>query len=65
MQTEEDHQHHIEEVVTKEGGVVLDGVNPGTVDQPTTQAEKHKSNQLTGVSRLNHLLLEMFLGATL
>lgn len=50
MQTEKDHQHHIEEVVTKKGRVVMDGVNPGTVDQPTTQADKqNKSNQLKPV----------------
>lgn len=34
MQREEDPQHHIEEIVAKEGGIVVNGVDPGTVDQP-------------------------------
>lgn len=39
VQTEEDHQHCIEEVVAKEGWVVVKGVNPGTVDKPEIQTE--------------------------
>lgn len=44
VQTEEDHQHHIEEVVAEEGGVVVNGVDPGTVDQPVTQTQKSKKS---------------------
>ncbi len=32
VQTEKYHQHHVEEVVAKEGRVVVNGVDPGTVD---------------------------------
>lgn len=46
MQTEKDHQHHIEEVVSKEGRVVMNRVDPGTVDQPETQHNRNKSNSL-------------------
>ena len=46
MQTEKDHQHHIEEVVAKEGRVVLNRVDPGTVDQPETQQKRNKSKSL-------------------
>lgn len=34
VQTEEDHQHHIEKVVAEEGRIMVNGVDPGTVDQP-------------------------------
>lgn len=44
VQTEEDHQHHIEEVVAKKGGVVVKGVHPGTVDEPKIQAEYKQVN---------------------
>lgn len=44
VQTEEDHQHHIEEVVAKEGRVVLNGIDPGTVDEPETQQKRNKSH---------------------
>lgn len=40
VQTEEDHQHHVEEVVAKEGRVVVNGVNPGTVDEPENHSEQ-------------------------
>lgn len=46
MQTEKDHQHHIKEVVSKEGRVVVNGVDPGTVDQPETQHNRNKSKSL-------------------
>lgn len=38
VQAEEDHQHQVEEVVAKEGWVVVDGVNPRAVDQPETHS---------------------------
>lgn len=44
VQTEKDQQHHIEEVVAKEGRVVLNRVDPGTVDNPETAGEKLKSH---------------------
>lgn len=37
MQAEENNQHGVEEVVAKEGGVMVKGVNPGAVDDPETQ----------------------------
>lgn len=40
VQTEKDQQHHIEEVVAKEGRVVLNRVDPGTVDEPENTAEE-------------------------
>ena len=44
MQTEQDHQHHVEEVVAEESGVVIHGVDPGAVDQPETQHNTNKTN---------------------
>lgn len=44
VQTEKDQQHHIEEVVAKEGRVVMNRVDPGTVDEPETAGEKLKSH---------------------
>lgn len=46
VQTEKDHQHHVEEVVAKEGRVVVNGVDPGAVDQPETQQNRNKSDSL-------------------
>lgn len=40
MQTEKDHQHHVEEVVAEEGRVVVNRVDPCTVDQPATGEHK-------------------------
>lgn len=34
VQQLKNHQHHVEEVVSKEGRVVVQRVHPGTVDQP-------------------------------
>lgn len=34
VQQLKNHQHHVEEVVSKEGGIVVQRVHPGTVDQP-------------------------------
>lgn len=34
VQQLQNHQHHVEEVVSKEGRVVVQRVHPGTVDQP-------------------------------
>lgn len=50
VQTEENHQHHIEEIVAKEGGVMVDGVNPGTVDQPETQQMIETSEIISSIS---------------
>ncbi len=51
MQTEKDHQHHIEEVVAKEGRVVVDGVDPGTMDQPKTEQKQVKISDTKGSSQ--------------
>lgn len=45
VKAEKHHQHHIEEVVAEKGRVVEDWVNPGTVDQPETQATEKQSKQ--------------------
>lgn len=34
VQQLKNHQHHVEEVVPKEGRIVVQWVHPGTVDQP-------------------------------
>lgn len=45
MEEEKNHQHCIEEVVPKKGWVVVNRVDPGTVDQPEEQEKEnlHKS----------------------
>lgn len=45
MQAEKDDQHHIEEVVSKEGRVMVNGVDPGTVDQPETQQNRNNESK--------------------
>lgn len=35
VQQLKNHQHHVEEVVSKEGRIVVQRVHPSTVDQPT------------------------------
>lgn len=37
VKEEKNHKHHIEEVVAKKGWVVMNRVDPGTVDQPEEQ----------------------------
>lgn len=59
MQTKQDHQHCVEEVVAKEGRVIENRVNPSTVDQPKTQAYQKCKNLLhTGSNAFIGNLLE-------
>lgn len=49
MQAEKDDQHHIEEVVSKEGRVMVNGVDPGTVDQPETQQNTKQRVKISNI----------------
>lgn len=48
VQQLKNHQHHIEEVISKEGRIVVQRVHPGTVDQPTrdTRMFVYQTNQV-------------------
>lgn len=48
VQEQEDHQHDVEEVVTKERGVLECGVHPRTVDQPGMTTNTHNDGDDDG-----------------
>lgn len=64
VQAEEDHQHHVEEVVTEEGRVVVNGVDPGTVNEPGTHTSRsseqlrfNKTKHIRNWNRLSVILI--------
>lgn len=55
VQQLKNHQHHVEEVVSKEGRIVVQRVHPGTVDQPVRDMHLVK-RQARPVSQIGHFL---------
>lgn len=57
VQQLKNHQHHIEEVISKEGRIVVQRVHPGTVDQPTrdTRTFVYQTNQVLQIWPLSAL----------